>query len=390
MTLHARRFVSLESCSRIADPTWLVQVWTTGRRVADNRAPLCDSTCDFSCDSIWEDPSMIIRLLRGRVAHGQEVSLVTRLRGLGRDGRGPLAGFAGATFGFRPMGRDLGFVALSTWQTIEAIAAATAGDPDAPLPAQLPGRELIDPTIDLFEVADESPLGIHKDAAALGLIWARVAPHAESAAHDMIRASEPLIVAAGVRALHVGRRVAEGRTELLAVAAWRDRLALHEFAQQRTGGAIDPAFLSLLTDWRFETYDCLAPGSLHLALRGPAVLLADDAGRYLDASPAIEGLIGLPAELILGRTLADLTPPDVREAVAGAWSSFLAAGSGEGTFELLRPDGAIAPVSYRAIANCPAPGIHASVLAALGEPVDPRPVIEIVNELFPFPRVAVA
>ena len=329
-----------------------------------------------------EDLPIIIRLLRGRVPAGQETALVARLRNLGGDGQGSVAGFVGATFGFRRNGPDLGFMALSTWQSIEAISRMTAGSPSAPWPSQQPGRDLASTTIELFEVADESLAALNPEAAALGLIWGRVARHAEAAAHEMIRQSAPAVAAAGVRGIHVGRRFVDGQTEILVVASWRDRLALHAFAQQRQGRTIDPAFLELLTDWRFETYDCLAPGGL-LPAPGPAVLLADDSGRYVDASPAIEGLLGVPAELVLARTLGDLTPVNLRPAVAGAWSDFLAAGRGEGVFDLLRPDGRIVRVTYRARANCPVAGIHASLLSASDEAGDDRPLADIVADLFP-------
>ncbi len=324
---------------------------------------------------------MIIRLLRGTVPAGQEAALVGRLRALAIDA--PMRGFTGATFGFRRGGPELGFMALTTWESIDAIAQLTAGAPDGPVPAQLPGREVEHVSIDLFEAADESLAVLDGDVAALGLIWGKIAPHAESAAHEMIRASAQGIAAAGVRGLHVGRRVHDGQSELLVVASWRDRLALHAFAQRRENGAIDPEFLKLLTDWRFETYDCLAPGALKLAPAAPAVLLADDTGRYIDASPAIEAILGVPAELVMGRTLVDFTPPDRRGAAEAAWQSFLDAGSGQGTFDLLRPDGRVVTVVYRALANCPDSGIHASVLCVPGEAETDRPVASIVADLFP-------
>ena len=215
------------------------------------------------------------------------------------------------------------------------------------------------------------------------MITASVAPHAEAAAHDMIRAVGPEVGAAGVAGLHVGRRVLAGRTELLVVASWRDRLALHAFAQKRATGTLDPAFLRLLTDWRFETYDCLGPGATALPSAAPAVLLADDQARYVDASPGIEALLGVPAELVLRQTLADIIPADARADVARQWAAFLATGQASGEIEIMRPDGRLARVAFRAQADCPRPGIHASVLAPLDAPPDPRSVAEIVAAVFP-------
>lgn len=296
----------------------------------------------------------------------------------------PPPGFAGVTLGVRRTSDSLGFVALSTWTSIEAISAATAGPPDRALLGQPAGRALEGVAIDLFEVPAGPPLPAGVDyGGALGIVWAKVAPHAEAAAHEMIRAVGPEVGAAGVAGIHVGRRVVEGHTELLVVASWRDRLALHAFAQHRARGTLDPAFLELMTEWRFETYDCVVPGGGSVPLAGPAVLLADDDARYIDASAGIETLLGVPAELVLRRTLADLTPPLERPATVERWAAFLAAGEATGTFDVLRPDGGIQPVAFRAVTNCPRPGIHASVLSRLDDPPDPRSVREIVAEAFP-------
>ncbi len=331
---------------------------------------------------------MIIRLLRGQVPAGQEGNLVERVRALGSSPARP--GFAGATFGFRRSSDSLGFLALSTWESVDAIAAVTAGRPDAMLPSQPAGDALESVSIDLFEVADGPPLPVDAVAGgALGIVWARVAPHAEAAAHEMIRAVGPEVGAAGVAGLHVGRRVIKDHTELLVVASWRDRVALHEFAQRRANGTLDPAFLRLMTDWRFETYDCLAAGSSALPSPGPAILLADSQAHYVDASAGVEALLGVPAELVLRQTLADLTPPDRRTDADGMWAAFLAVGSATGTFEILRPDGTRLAVAFRAEADCPRPGIHASVLSPAGSAPDPRPVRELVAEAFP-ESVAVA
>jgi len=333
---------------------------------------------------------VIIRLLRGMVPIGKEAHLVERLRRLDLD-KAPPAGFVGVTLGVRRTGDSLGFLALSTWTSIEAIAAATSGLPDQALPSQPAGRALESVAIDLFEVPEGPPLPVGVDrGGALGIVWARVAPHAEAAAHEMIRAVGPEVGAAGVAGIHVGRRVVDDQTELVVVASWRDRLALHEFAQHRARGTLDPAFLELMTEWRFETYDCVVAGTVSVPPAGPAVLLADDQARYIDASPGIETLIGLPAELVLRQSLADLTPPAERPATTQRWAEFLAAGEAQGTFDILRPDGAIQPVAFRALADCPRPGIHASVLTRPDDPPDPRDVRDVVAEAFPETVMAAA
>lgn len=332
--------------------------------------------------------TMIIRLLRGQVPEGQEGPLLDRLREVLQQGK-PLPGIVGASFGFRRDGDELGFLALSTWESIDAITSATGGAPDEPIVSD----NIVVPqvSIDLYEVAEATAPTGPSGGAALGLVWGRVARNAEGVAHEMIRAIAPQVTVAGVTALQVGRRVHDGQTEVLVVATWRDRLALHEFARARTSGTLDPAFLRLLTEWRFETYDALDPAALLVPPRGPAVLLADDDGRYVDASPGIEALIGLPAEMILRQTIADLTPPELRGGIADAWQAFSATGQASGEWTLLRTDGRRVPVAFRAQANCPGPGIHASVLTRLDDAgADPRPVAEIVAALFPRPALTPA
>lgn len=141
-----------------------------------------------------------------------------------------------------------------------------------------------------------------------------------------------------------------------------------------------PEFVDLVDAWKFETYDSLGPSRLFLSSAGPAVLLADDEGRYIDASPGIERVFGLPGEFMLGRRVWDFTPQPDLAAGRELWRAFIASGEQAGEYELARPDGTRVPVRYRARANCPEPGTHASVLSLLDEEPDPRPVPDIVAE----------
>jgi PAS domain-containing protein len=324
---------------------------------------------------------MIIRLLRARVPDGRELAFLERLRGIVETGQRP-DGLVSASFGFRRDGGELHFLALTTWESIDAIAEASGGGPASPIVKD----DVIVPeiSIDLFEAAADSTWPGVMSGTTLGLIRGRVARHAEVAAHQMIRATAPEVARAGVTALSVGRRIDEGEVELLVAAMWRDRLSLHRFGKGRISGTVDPAFVSLLTDWRFETYDVLDPATLLLPPAGPAILLADDQGRYVDASPGIEALLGLPAELILRQTIADLSAPDHRADFSGPWQAFLETGSAAGRWTLQRADGTPVVLAFRAQANCPTPGVHASVLTRLeDEPAAERPIAELVAEAFP-------
>jgi PAS domain-containing protein len=146
---------------------------------------------------------------------------------------------------------------------------------------------------------------------------------------------------------------------------------------------IDPAFLAQLTRWSFETWDCITPARILVPASGPAVLLADDERRYVDASHGVESVLGVPGEFLLRRTIDELTPPEDRAMVAPAWQAFLEAGSQEGIYSLLRPDGVRLRVAFRAIANHPEPGLHATVLRRPDDPEDGRGTADIVAEAFP-------
>ncbi|MFP5350512.1 MAG: PAS domain S-box protein, partial [Gammaproteobacteria bacterium] len=97
-----------------------------------------------------------------------------------------------------------------------------------------------------------------------------------------------------------------------------------------------------------------------------AILLADDAGRYVDANPAALALLGYTREQLLEQTVASLSPPERREAFAQAWSDFRARGEQSGEYELVRRDGGRVTLAYRAVANI-LPGLHLSILTDITE-----------------------
>ena len=92
-----------------------------------------------------------------------------------------------------------------------------------------------------------------------------------------------------------------------------------------------------------------------------AILIADDAGRYVDANPAASTLLGLSREEILARGVAGVTPPESAKEVAGAWKAFLHDGQSQGTITLVRGDGTRVEAEFAARAHF-VPGRHVSVL----------------------------
>jgi PAS domain S-box-containing protein len=91
-----------------------------------------------------------------------------------------------------------------------------------------------------------------------------------------------------------------------------------------------------------------------------AMLIADDARRYVDANPAACALLGLPREQLVGTRIDDYGDGDPAE-VGEAWTRFLEAGEQDGTMTLRAHDGTPRVVEFRARANV-IPGRHLSIL----------------------------
>jgi PAS domain S-box-containing protein len=92
-----------------------------------------------------------------------------------------------------------------------------------------------------------------------------------------------------------------------------------------------------------------------------AVLVADDAGRYLHANPAACALFGVPLEKILGAQIADFVATERVDATRTHFANFRQAGTERGEFVLVRPDGERRTLEYVAVPNV-GPGQHASFL----------------------------
>jgi PAS domain S-box-containing protein len=97
-----------------------------------------------------------------------------------------------------------------------------------------------------------------------------------------------------------------------------------------------------------------------------ALLIAGDDAVLVDANPAATILFGLQRDEIVGRKLFDLFPSESHERAAAMWDDFLSRGHQEGMVRLLRRDGSLVEVDYRARAHY-VPGRHLSVLRDVTE-----------------------
>ena len=81
------------------------------------------------------------------------------------------------------------------------------------------------------------------------------------------------------------------------------------------------------------------------------ILVADNDGKYHEASVGAAKLLGLPREKLIGRQLNDFADPAFKPAVSHLWQTFLVQGEQQGTLRLLGPDGKPREVEYTAKGN---------------------------------------
>jgi diguanylate cyclase (GGDEF)-like protein/PAS domain S-box-containing protein len=92
-----------------------------------------------------------------------------------------------------------------------------------------------------------------------------------------------------------------------------------------------------------------------------AILLMDDAGRYMEANPAACELLGYTREEILTKTVREITAAGQNEPADHLLRDFIGHGHQSGEYVLNNKDGTLAVVEYRAVANI-VPGVHLSVM----------------------------
>ena len=331
---------------------------------------------------------MILRLWRAPIRPGAESAFLERLREIAvpaRDAPEPLD----FTFGFRNEGGRTTFIGVSTWSSFDAIGSAAGGEArsgvgDAGLEAL---AESVEP--EMFErLPPASERLADSEGRVLGVVTATILAGHEAVAQSMIDRSADAAMRAGALAAHIGRRLDRDRASVAIVVVWPKRDTMTRFVRSRDIPALDPAFTAHLATWRFETFNVVSPERLLVPAEGPAVLVVDDGGRYVEATPGVEAVLGIPGELLHGRSVLELAPNDA--ARADLRRRLLETGVSHGLIEVVRPDGQVARLRYRSVADVPAPGLRASVLSVPGDPDDPRPTSVIVVEALGLEPVAEA
>ena len=318
---------------------------------------------------------MILRLLRGRVARGDESNLTRFVRdeGIARALRVP------GLISFQPAIRQVGdcteLVMASTWTGFDDMAAAGLGlRQPLTIPELFPMLE--DSVADHYELVIGESRGMPLRQAKLRLTRIPIKPNHESAYYAAVRQwAERMLDRAGLVSFTLGRRVAGRQDEIVAVQIFEDEAALRDAAGSDLQRPMARRELSEF--WAgepvIEHFDALT--AIEPRPDAPAILLADDSRRYVHATPAAARLAGRPLARLLTMRVEDIGRPSERDAIPDVWDKFVSAGSMEGPYTLARPDGSEVEVRFAAKANAPWPGSHASLLvpvngAAEGDELD--------------------
>jgi PAS domain-containing protein len=321
---------------------------------------------------------MILRLWRAPIHQGVEAAFLDRLRLLVprfQAAQEPLD----FTYGFRHEAGRTTFLAVSTWTDIAAIEESNGRDVDESLIEGGLGEMADASDAETYErLPPASERLADEDGRVLGVVTGTFQQGHEATAQAMVDRSAGAALQSGALAAHMGRRLDGDRVSFAVVVVWPKRDTMTRFVRARELPAVDPAFTAHLSTWRFETYNVVAPERLMVPADGPAVLVVDGEGRYVDATPGVEAVLGVPGELLNGRSILELAADDV--ARADLRRRFLETGVSHGLIDVVRPDGRRSRLRYRSVADVPAPGLRASVLTVPTEPEDPRPTAELVEE----------
>jgi len=107
-----------------------------------------------------------------------------------------------------------------------------------------------------------------------------------------------------------------------------------------------------------------------------AELVADDRGRYVDCNEAACELLGYRREELLKLSVWDLTPEGNEVDGLVLWQDFIRVGVQAGIYWLVRKDGSLVEVEYRAIANATPMG-HLSRLTPIDIGRSPFPASKL-------------
>jgi PAS domain-containing protein len=310
---------------------------------------------------------LILRVYRALVAEGEGPRLVELIR----DGAMTEALSTKGLLSFQPAFRETAagteLLVVSTWMGLDELAAKGL-DLDAPLLVPSMAAMLAPRRPEHYELVIGEARAMPLRAAKLRLIRIPIRANGQAAYYAAVRTwADRLLDETGLVAFNLGRRVVGRVDEIVAAMLFEDEAALLDAAgsdvDRPMGGAELSEFWAAAPE--IEHFDAMTV--VEPRRDAPAILLADDDRRYVHVTPAAARLTARPLARLLTMRVEDIAPAEQRPEVLAAWNAFMAEGSMEGPFTIHRPDGSSVEVLFAAKANAPWPGVHASLLAPLGD-----------------------
>jgi PAS domain-containing protein len=310
---------------------------------------------------------LILRVYRALVAEGEGPRLVELIR----DGAMTEAVSTKGLLSFQPALRETPagteLLVVSTWTGFDDLAAM-GSDLDAPLLVPSMAPMLAQRRSEHYELVIGEARAMPLRAAKLRLTRIPIRANAQAAYYAAVRTwADRLLDETGLVAFNLGRRVVGRGDEIVAAMLFEDEAALLDAAgsdvDRPMGGAELSEFWAAAPE--IEHFDAMTV--VEPRRDAPAILLADDDRRYVHATPAAARLTGRPLARLLTMRIEDIAPPEQRAGIVALWNAFIGEGSMQGPFTLNRADGSSVEVLFAAKANAPWPGVHASLLAPLGD-----------------------
>lgn len=312
--------------------------------------------------------AVILRIFRAQIVSGHEDRLVRFVRTAAIRDALQIPGLVSFQPAVRETPAGLELVIVSTWTDFDALVA-TGHDLATPISMPAVAALVSDGSAEHYELVIGGARGIPVRDARLRVISARLQQNVEALYFAQVRArTAALLDDQRLVALHLGRRAASRWDDVVAVAVWANAAALAESPEgdPTVPGGHDSVGALYEGEPCIEQFEALTQAEVAGAAR--AILLADDEGRYLHATPESARLTGRSVARLLTMRVEDLAAPALRPQVSAMWQRFLVDGSMTGEFMLDQPDGTAVAVQFAARANLPWPGCHASLLVGADVP----------------------
>jgi len=261
---------------------------------------------------------MILRIALGRLPSGTDAAALLELRGrLARAARhvGGLDSLIVGARRARP-GDDgdipVEAAIVTAWRDAESMARATGHDEQDRLVGHLLRLPLKIDRADHYEIVARTFAALPPETTAyLRIVTVRARPNEEARLLQTLRDRHPHLVAMGLVASHLGRRVVGSECEAVTVGVWPDRATM----RAATGGGPErPLFEAELSDWadtlHLDTYDGIEIAPRLPAASGPPILIVDDELRIVDVTSTAAAALGWEPVDLVGRSMGELSAAD--------------------------------------------------------------------------------